>query len=191
MARPLAADEHKPRFGGPSFSKVTRVERLVWMVTWLLLARWTPPSFWRWRRFILGLFGATLAGRCDVRGSAAVWLPRNLSLGMNALIAERVNCYNQAPISLGDEALVSQGAYLCAGTHDIDDLNFQLVTRPIRIDDQAWVAADAFVGPGAHIRKGSVLGARAVCFASTQEWGVYIGNPARFVRTRKHPSAGA
>jgi putative colanic acid biosynthesis acetyltransferase WcaF len=139
-----------------------------------------------WRRFLLRLFGAKMGRRSDVRGTSRVWLPANLELGDNALIAPEVRCYNQAPISLGDWALVSQGAHLCAGTHDIDDPGFPLIARPIRIGAFAWVAADAFVGPGCIIGEGAVVGGASVAFGRLEDWMVYVGNPARRLRARQH-----
>jgi putative colanic acid biosynthesis acetyltransferase WcaF len=90
-----------------------------------------------------------------------------------------------APVRLGAHALVSQGAVLCAGTHDVDDPNFQLITKPITIGNNAWVAAEAFIGPGVEVGDGTVVGARAVVAKGRLEpWGVYAGNPARFLRLR-------
>jgi putative colanic acid biosynthesis acetyltransferase WcaF len=94
-----------------------------------------------------------------------------------------------AKISLGAYAIVSQDACLCAGSHDIDDSGFQLVTKPIIIGEHAWVAAGAFVGPGVSIGKGAVLGARAVAFKDLGEWGVYVGNPILFLRARRRPDS--
>ena len=54
-----------------------------------------------WRRFLLKLFGAQLGRVRDVRGSARVWYPPHLHMADRALLAERVICYNMAPISLG------------------------------------------------------------------------------------------
>jgi putative colanic acid biosynthesis acetyltransferase WcaF len=89
-----------------------------------------------------------------------------------------------APILLEAHAIVSQGAHLCAGSHDIEDPNFPLVVRPITIGEYAWVAAEAFVGPGVHVGAGAVLGARAVTFKDLEARHVYIGNPAQSVRRR-------
>jgi len=87
-------------------------------------------------------------------------------------------------ITIGDYALVSQGAHLCAGSHDIGDPNFQLISRPIFIGSRSWVASEAFVGPGVTIGEGAVLGARAVAFKTLQPWTVYIGNPAQPLKER-------
>jgi putative colanic acid biosynthesis acetyltransferase WcaF len=95
-----------------------------------------------------------------------------------------VTVYNMAKITLSDRALVSQGAHLCAGTHDIEDEHFQLKTRPITLGSRAWIAAEAFVGPGVSIGDGAVLGARGCAFRDLEPWTVYAGNPARVLRPR-------
>ncbi|QNK73016.1 putative colanic acid biosynthesis acetyltransferase [Variovorax sp. PAMC28562] len=182
--QPLDASQVNSRDGGPSFSLSNRLFRALWNVTWALLASWTPPPFGAWRRFLLTLFGARMGVACDVRGSAKVWYPPHLQMADRSLLADRVNCYNMAPISLGERALVSQGAHLCAGSHDIRTRDFQLIAKPIHIGADVWVAAEAFVGPGVEIGEGSVLGARAVAFKSLEPWGVYAGNPAQFVKRR-------
>jgi putative colanic acid biosynthesis acetyltransferase WcaF len=87
-------------------------------------------------------------------------------------------------ITLGPYALISQGAHLCAGTHDIDDPNFQLKTKPISVGAEAWIAADAFVGPGVNVGARAVLGARAVTFRNLLPNSVYAGNPAKLIRSR-------
>ena len=182
--QPLDASRVNPLEGGPSFSLGNRITRAVWNVTWAVFASWTPPQLSFWRRFLLKLFGAKLGKSCDVRGSAKVWYPPHLHLADRALLAERVTCYNMAPISLGPGALVSQGAHLCAGTHDISSAAFQLIARPITIGPKAWIAAEAFIGPGVDVGEGAVLGARGVAFRSLDPWTVYGGNPAKALKQR-------
>jgi putative colanic acid biosynthesis acetyltransferase WcaF len=89
-----------------------------------------------------------------------------------------------AKITVGANSIVSQGAHLCSGSHDVSDPDFQLITAPIWIGENAWIAAEAFVGPGVAIGEGAVLGARSVAFTSVEPWGIYVGNPARKVRAR-------
>ena len=47
---PLDARAAGTLAGGPSFALRNRVIRAVWIVTWLALARWTPPQARAWRR---------------------------------------------------------------------------------------------------------------------------------------------
>ena len=177
--------------GAASFPWWHRLFRVFWQLTWLLLAAWTPPPFHRWRRLILKAFGAKVERLSDVRGSARVWYPPYLTLGEGALIGPKVICYNMAPIELERFALVSQGAHLCAGNHDIDDPNFTLFSKPILLRAHCWVAADAFVAPGVTIGVGAVLGARGVAFGDLEPWTVYVGNPASAKRKRKRAANGS
>ena len=171
--------------GGASFSLRNRLYRIAFSLAWLLLARWTPPQMHGWRRALLRTFGAEIAATAMIYSSAKIWSPQNLAVGDFACIAPRVIVYSMAPIRLESYAIISQGVHLCAGTHDIEDPNFQLQARPIHIGARAWVAADAFVGPGVTIGRGSVLGARAVAFRDLDAWTVYVGNPAKPLRPRR------
>jgi putative colanic acid biosynthesis acetyltransferase WcaF len=187
----LDAKISNPLEGGPSFSLKHRLLRLTWNATWVLLASWTPPFMRPWRRFLLRLFGAKIAWTAGIYGSARIWYPPNFEIGEHSYVGRHVIIYSMAKISLGDYTVVSQGAHICAGTHDIEDRNFQLLTRPIAIGGRAWIAAEAFVGPGVTIGEGAVLGARACAFQDLDPWTVYTGNPAQVLRKRniRFPSA--
>ena len=95
-----------------------------------------------------------------------------------------VDCYNVDMVRIGANAIVSQGAYLCTASHDITNPQIPLITAPIIIEDQAWVAADAFVGMGVTVGQGAVVGARAVVFKDVEPWTVVGGNPAKFIKKR-------
>lgn len=181
----LDASDGKGVKGGPSFSIKHRLFRAVWSITWFLLASWTPPPLHRWRVFLLRLFGAKIGTGVRVWGSTRIWYPPNLKLGDYAVLGWKVNCYNQGRIVLEPYAVVSQFSHLVSGTHDVDDPNFQLYTRPILVGRYAWIASDSFVGPGVTVGEGAVLGARAVTFKNLAPWTIYVGNPIRSVRNRK------
>ncbi len=185
MTAPLDTSQGSSIKGAPSFSLGNRVRRAVWHLAWGLLASWTPPPLHAWRRFLLRAFGAKIGKGARVYGSARIWYPPHLEMGQYATMGWNVNCYNQGMIVLGDFSTVSQYSHLVAGTHDIDDPGFQLITKPIHIGRHAWVASDAFVGPGVTMGEGAVLGGRAVAFKNLDPWTVYVGNPARAVRQRK------
>jgi putative colanic acid biosynthesis acetyltransferase WcaF len=174
----------EPRLGGPTFALSDRLRRFAWSICWGLLGAWTPRPFHRWRRVILVAFGARIDPTARVYGQTTIWWPPHLTVGRHAVIAPGVNCYNVAAITIRDFAVVSQGAHLCTGTHDVDDARFPLRAKPIVVDDQAWVAAEAFVGPGVTVGEGAVLGARGVAFRDLDPWGIYAGNPARKLRER-------
>lgn len=180
----LDAQVTSPRTGGASFTLRLRLERVVFLVCWALLARWTPPALRAWRRLILRAFGARMGKGANVYASARIWCPRFLAMDDHATIGPRVNCYNQGQITLGAFAVVSQDATLCAGTHDCDDPHFPLRTRPIVLEAHSWIAAEAFVGPGVRVGRRAVLGARGVAMRDLASGMIHSGNPAVPLRPR-------
>jgi putative colanic acid biosynthesis acetyltransferase WcaF len=185
MSEPLDARRSNPLQGGASFSLGNRLARVAWGLAWLLLARFTPPQLHGWRRLVLIAFGAKVAKGARVHASVSIWLPSNLELGEHCLIGPRARIYNQGRITIGARSIVSQGAQLCASTHDVSDPHFQLVLRPVTVGVQCWVAADAFVGPGVTMHDRSVLAARGVLFSDAEADTIYRGNPALLLKPRK------
>lgn len=168
-----------------ALSRKNQVIRLLWTVVWGLLARPLPRSVGSgWKRWLLRLFGARIASTAIVYSSAKVYYPANLTMDAYSCLASDVDCYNVAPITIGANSTVSQGAYLCTASHDISNPLNPLITAPIVIEDQAWVAAGAFVGMGVTIGQGAVVGARAAVFKSVEPWTVVGGNPAKFLKKR-------
>ena len=134
---------------------------------------------------LLRLFGAQLDRQARVYPSARIWLPRNLVMCGWASLGPGVRCYNQARITLEEGAIVSQRAFLCSGDHDHRDPAHQLITRPIFVGAGAWVAAEAFVGPGVTVGQGAVLGARGVATRDLPAGTVWAGNPAVQIAERR------
>ncbi len=176
----------KPRLSGASFSLRNRLLRVIWHLAELLFFRYTPRPLHPWRIFVLTCFGAKLGRGCHVYPKAKIWAPWNLEMADHACLADDVICYSQAKIMLGERAIVSQGAHLCCGTHDYNDPQFKLYALPIRIEKDAWICAEAFVGPGVTVNEGAILGARAVAFKDLPAWSINLGNPAQIIKQRHH-----
>ncbi len=157
---------------------------MLWQCAWLLLFR---PSPWFWhvpRRALLRLFGARVGRAVQIMPSARIWAPWNLSLGDYATVSHGVDLYSVARIDIGSHATVSQRAFLCTASHHVDHPNMPLLSAPIRIENGAWVAAEAFVAPGVTIGTDAVAGARAVVLHDVPACTIVAGNPARIIRER-------
>jgi putative colanic acid biosynthesis acetyltransferase WcaF len=146
--------------------------------------RFSPRCFFAWRRVLLRLFGARIGASVHIYGSAVITMPWNLDVGDWSAVGEGVLIYDLGPVSIGTRVTVSQRAHLCAGTHDHTRRDMPLIKPPIRIEDDAWICADAFIGPGVTVGAGAVVGARAVAVKDVPAWTVVVGNPARPVGPR-------
>lgn len=178
--------ERNDPFTQPSFSLGNRAARAAWGVVWLLLFRPSPKPLHAWRRGLLKAFGAQLGDDVNVHANVRIWAPWQLRIGNRVGVANGVTLYNMALMEIGDGCVISQGAHLCGGSHDIQSPNFQLIARPIALGAHVWICADAFVGLGVRIAPGCVVGARSVVMKDIQEpWTVWAGNPAQLKKHRQ------
>lgn len=161
-----------------------KLARAGWYGVYWLLFRLTPPPLHAWRAMLLRCFGANIGKRVKVYGSARIWAPWNLSMGDDSCIGPGVDCYCVDRVALGAGAIVSQRSFLCTATHDYQQPGLPLSTAPIVIDNNAWVTAEVYVGPGVTLHEGSVALARAVVVKDVEAWAVVAGNPAVKVRMR-------
>lgn len=165
------------------YSRGEMFRRLLWAMA-LPLFRFSPRILFGWRRFLLRLFGARVGRRVHVYSTARIYFPWNLEIGDWSAVGEHAFIYNLGPVRIGKNVTISQRAHLCAGTHDHTDPALPLLKPPIVIENQVWICADAFVGPGVTVGEGAVVGARAVAVRDVAPWLIVVGNPARPVRER-------
>ncbi len=157
--------------------------RIGWGVAkWLF--RISPRPCFGFRASLLRLFGAKVGERVHIYPSAVIYFPWTITVGNESAIGEDALVYSLGAITIGERVTISQRSHLCAGTHDYTRRDMQLVRLPITINDDAWICADAFVGPGVVIHRGAVVGARAAVFRDVDAWTVVGGNPARFIKQR-------
>jgi putative colanic acid biosynthesis acetyltransferase WcaF len=176
-----------PRTDGhvaPSFTRAQRARRVLWNVVYALLFRPSPRPCHAWRAFLLKSFGARVGRAIHIYPKVRIWAPWNLVLEDDCSAGDDAELYSIEVITLRKRAIVSQGAFLCTGTHDFNDPNFQLLARPIEVGERAWIGARAFVNPGVTLGEGSVVGAMSMVTKSTDPWAIYGGNPARKIGNR-------
>jgi len=161
-----------------------RVGRVLWNSVGQRVFGLTFHNWYGARNALLRLFGARVGRPVRVRPSVIIEQPWNLSIGDNSSLGDRAIVYCLGPVTIGRHVSVSQGAHLCAGTHDYRRADMPLLRPPIVVEDYAWVAADAFVGPNVTVREGALLGARACAMKDLEAWSIYAGNPAVKVRER-------
>jgi len=119
-----------------------------------------------------------------IHPSVNIAIPWNVVVGDFTSIGDRANLYSLGPITVGANTTVSQGAHLCAGTHDHTRADLPLVKSPICIEDGVWICADAFVGPGVTVGSHAIVAARAALMADAPPWMIVGGVPAKVIQAR-------
>lgn len=140
-----------------------------------------PLKAWTLRRF-----GARVGRGLVIKPMVRIKYPWKLQLGDHVWLGEHCWIDNFVTASIGSNVCISQGAYLCTGNHDWSDIHMGLAVRPITVESGAWIAAFARVGPGVTIAKGAVITLGAVQVTDARSDGIYQGNPAKLVATRRY-----
>ena len=63
-----------------------------------------------------------------------------------------------------------------------DELKGNQITMPIIMELFSNIGTNSIVLPGSHLREGVLLCAGSLLMGDTIEWGVYKGNPAKFIK---------
>ena len=171
-------------YSAPRRSVRDVVTLLLWRYVGALLFRLTPMPLFVVRSGILRVFGAKVGRACKIYPTVKIWHPMNLELGSFCGVGEGVYLYNQAAIIVGEGAVLSRNCFVCTATHDYNSVGFDLIRSKVIIAPQAWLASNCTILPGLHVGEGAVIGACAVLTKDALPWGVYAGNPDRWMKQR-------
>ncbi|MDP7978348.1 putative colanic acid biosynthesis acetyltransferase [Bacillus multifaciens] len=157
---------------------------LLWWLVQGTIFRFSLHNMYGWRNFLLRLFGAKIGKGVRVRSSAKFTYPWKVSINDYSWIGDNVQFYSLDEIHIGTNCVISQEVYLCTGSHNAKDPYFGLITKPIHIQDGAWVASDVFVYPGITIHKMGVVAARSTVLKDIPANEIHAGFPAKFIKKR-------
>lgn len=163
--------------------------RALWYFVSLLVfeSGWFP--IYSLKRRVLRWFGARVGSGVVIKPHVRIKYPWNLVVGNNSWIGEDAWIDNLARVELGDDVCVSQGAYLCTGSHDHRRVTFDLIVRPIVIGSEAWVAARAVVLGGVNVGRGAVIAAGAIAVRDVPSGMITAGPAAAQMRERESAPA--
>lgn len=133
---------------------------------------------------LLRWFGARVGKGVVLKPSINIKYPWKLTVGDFSWIGENVWIDNLAQVTIGANVCISQGAMLLTGNHDYTKSTFDLIVKPIKLEDGVWIGAQSLVCPGILCASHAVLAARSVATKDLEEFTIYQGNPAVPVRQR-------
>lgn len=110
--------------------------------------------------------------------------PWFLTIGNNVWIGEKVWIDNLEMVSIGNNVCLSQECLLLTGNHNYTQSSFDLIVKPIVLEDGVWIGARAIVCGGTVCRNHSVVTAGSVATGELQEMGIYKGNPCVKIKER-------
>jgi acetyltransferase-like isoleucine patch superfamily enzyme len=103
--------------------------------------------------------------------------PGNITIGDDVSIGSNVILEAQAPIFIGDLALIASDVKIITAAHNMSKRS--LITSPVKIGRNCWLGTGAIILPGVTIGDGVTIGAGAVVTEDLPSDMIYVGVPAK------------
>lgn len=130
--------------------------------------------------------GTTIGGNCKID------CPQNISIGEDTMINDNtmIHASPNAKIVIGDHCMISYYVCLRTQAHNYLDTTIPMKhqgqqEKDIMIGNDVWIGYGAQIMPGIHIGDGAVIGAGAIVTKDCDAYGVYVGVPAKKIKSRK------
>lgn len=160
-------------------------KRFVWYFKNIFLFKSSLPWPNSLKIMTLRFFGAKVGRNVLIKPNVNIKYPWLLEIGDNVWLGEEVWIDNLAKVTIGNNVCLSQGAMLLCGNHDYKKETFDLIVKPIVLEDGVWVGAKSVVCPGVTMKSHSILAIGSVLTKDAEAYGIYQGNPAVMVKKRE------
>jgi putative colanic acid biosynthesis acetyltransferase WcaF len=175
--------------GAPSELRASPLLVYAWQLAELLLVSNRLQVSSRLRVAVLRRFGATIGTGVVFRPRTRVKSPWNLVIGDRCWIGDGVWFHNRDRITVGHDAVISQEAYLTTGAHAFRS-DMGLITKPIVIEDGAWITSRCVVLGGSHVGRSALVSPLTVVRGDVPA-NTIISSPAAVVVGERFPSGEA
>lgn len=160
-------------------------KRILWYLFNMIFFNTYIPYPYKFKVLILKLFGAKIGKKIVIKPKVNIKFPWFLSIGDNVWIGEEVWIDNLCEVLIGNNVCISQGAYIFTGNHNYKKESFDLIVKPIIIEDGVWIGAKSIICPGVRLKSHSVIYSGSVISFNTEEFKIYKTNPPIPIKDRK------
>lgn len=127
----------------------------------------------------------------NVSISANVRITGHLEIGSSTSIAH--NCTlsgRNVGIFIGNNVMIAPNCVFVAFDHSFDNVDIPMIEQgvieeSIIIEDDVWIGANCTITKGVKIGTGSIIAANSVITKNVENYSIYGGVPAKFIRSRK------
>jgi len=131
------------------------------------------------------MFGAKIGANVVIKPSVNIKYPWKLTIGANSWIGENVWIDNLELVTIGENCCISQGALLLCGNHNFSTSTFDLIAKPIVLENGVWIGAKSIVSGGVTCFSHSILSIQSATSKDLKSFYIYRGNPAVEIKERK------
>lgn len=162
--------------------------RMLWYAVSLLFFESGLPIPSGWKCGLLRWFGGRVGRGVVIKPNVRIKFPWQLAIGDHVWVGQGSWFDNFAEVRLGSHVCISQGVYFCTGSHDHRKRSFDLVTRPIAVEDGAWVAARSTLLGGVTVGANALVAAASMVHKDVAPGMMVGGNPEQPIGLRQPPT---
>ena len=160
------------------------LKRILWYFTNILFFQNPFFLFIGVKVFLLRVFGAEIGKGVVIKPNVNIKYPWFLKIGDYVWIGEAVWIDNLDIVEIGSHSCISQGALILSGNHHYKKSSFDLILKPIMIEDGVWIGAKSTVAQGVRCGSHSILAVGSVASNNLEAYTIYKGNPAVAIKER-------
>ncbi len=167
-----------------SFRGKSKLSVQLWWIIQDTIFCWSPQILYKWRVFLLRLFGAQIGKDVKIRSSAKITYPWKVKIGDYSWIGDDCVLYSLGDITIGDHVAIAHKVYINTGGHLYQKKAFDIFSKPIHIEDECWITNDVYIAPGVTIGKGTIISARSSVLKDLPAGKICVGTPAKPIKDR-------
>lgn len=132
-----------------------------------------------------------IGNNCELRsGCKLLSYGGDIRIGDNCSVNPYTILYGHGGLTIGNNVRIAAECVIIPSNHNFKNPNIPIISqgltnKGILIEDDVWIGCGVRILDGITIAKGCVIGAGSVVTKSTQQYGIYVGSPARMISSRK------
>lgn len=166
------------------YKPASKTKIMIWYIVNIFIFKTNIPYPSSFKVKVLRLFSAHVGERILIKPCVNIKYPWLLCIGSDVWIGENVWIDNLAQVTIENNVVISQGAYILTGNHDYKKESFDLIIGEVTLKEGCWLGAKSIVCPSTTLNKYSILSVGSIATHDLKENGIYQGNPAQFKKYR-------
>lgn len=143
------------------------------------------------RKFFYRLFGMKLGKGSTIHMMGRIYDPRNIIIGEDTLIGEKVTLdgrkqltHSHGGLVIGSHVDVASEVMIWTSEHDIESDEMKAIEEKVVIEDYVFIGPRSIILPGIKIGKGAVIAAGSVVSKDVASKSIVAGIPAKEIGKR-------